>query len=84
MDAVDDVGLTTSVPEFGYGAYDCGRNPSYEAAKRGVFSTVEVQGKKRVVWRAELRKLAGDDPLVFEGMVKDFLMKLRKLRKKAA
>lgn len=84
MDATDDLPITTSVPEFGYGAYGFGRNPSYEAARRGVISTVEVQGKKRVVWRAELRKLAGDDAVVFEGMVKDFLSKLRKFRKKAA
>jgi hypothetical protein len=83
MDAMDSPSLTVSVPAFGYGVYDLGRNASYEAAKRGAWATVDVQGKKKVVWRTELRRLAGDDPAVFEAMVKDFLMKLRKLKKAA-
>jgi hypothetical protein len=53
-------------------------------AKCGAIPTVDVQGKKRVPWRTELRRLAGDDPAVFEAMAKDFLAKLRRLRKKAA
>jgi hypothetical protein len=84
MDVMNSPSITMSVPEFGYGVYGLGRNASYEAAKRGAIPTVSVQGKIRVVWRPELRRLAGDDPVVFEAMVKDFLMKLRKLRKKAA
>jgi hypothetical protein len=84
MDVMDSPSITMSVPEFGYGVYGLGRNASYEAAKRGVIPTVCVQGKVKVVWRPELRRLAGDDPAVFEAMVKDFLSKLRKRQKKAA
>jgi len=69
--------ITVSVPVFGEIVYGLGRNGSYEAAKAGVISTKAVQGKLRVVTRAELRRLAGDDPLVLQALTKDFLAKLK-------
>lgn len=80
MDATEcELPLTTSVPIYGKIVYDLERNGSYGAANAGVFKTIEVQGKKRVPVRAELRRLAGDDPTVFEALTRDFLSKLKRI-----
>jgi hypothetical protein len=84
MDGLDDVPITTDVVTFGKAVYGLGRNGSYQAAKRGVFGTITVQGRLRVPVRAELKKLAGDDPTVLEATTRDFLSKLRKRAKRAA
>jgi hypothetical protein len=85
MDAIDDVPITTSVPEYGEIVYGLGRCGSYEAAKPGgLIPFIEVQNKKRVPWRIGLRKIAGDDSAVLEELTKDFISKLRHRREKAA
>jgi hypothetical protein len=79
MDASEyEIPVTVSVPEYGKAALGLSRSGSYAAANAGAFETVDVQGKKRVPVRKNLRKLTGDDPAVLEAVTRDFLSKLRR------
>jgi hypothetical protein len=81
MDAIEyEMPVTMPVTEFGEVAFGLGRNGSYAAANKGTFEIFEVQGKKHVSPRKELRKLAGDDPAVLEAVMKDFALKLKRHR----
>jgi hypothetical protein len=73
-----EIPVTVSVPEYGAAALGLSRNGSYAAAIAGIFETIEVQGKKRVPVRKNLRRLAGDDPGILEAVTRDFLSKLRR------
>jgi hypothetical protein len=83
MDVVDlEVPITVSVPEFGRIVLGLERNGAYQAALAGKIPTFEVQGKKRVLVRAGLAKIANGDAEILQALTADFAVKFSRLKAK--
>jgi hypothetical protein len=85
MSLTDALPITVSVPEYGFVAFGLGTNPSYEAARRGDFPTLEYGlgdkvKRKRVPVRVALQRLAGNDQALLEALSRDFIAKLKIFR----
>jgi hypothetical protein len=84
MSPADTPPLCVTIPEFGLLTFGLGTNPSYEAARRGLFPVIQYGGgpkvqRFRVAVRPALRHIAGNDPATFEAMTADFFAKWRAL-----
>lgn len=81
MSPTDTLPLTVSIPDFGAVVFDHkSENPSYEAARAGVFPVIEYGvgekvKRKRVPVRVALQRIAGNDQSILEALTKDFLSK---------
>ena len=70
--------LTMSIPLFGKLVFDLGEAKSYEAAIRGDIPIIKLGGKKRVMVRAALARVAGGDVGILDALMRDLSAKLEK------
>jgi hypothetical protein len=74
-----DLPLTMSIPLFGRLVFELGEAKSYEAALRGDIPTMKLGGKKRVMVRAALARVAAGDVGILDGLIRDLSAKLAKV-----
>ena len=89
MTAADTPPLCVTIPVFGLLAFGLGTNPSYEAAKRGLFPVIQYGGgpkvqRFRVAVRPALQRIAGNDQAMLEALARDFIAKLKIFREAKA
>jgi hypothetical protein len=85
MSPTDTLPLVVTIPDFGAAALNHkSENPSYEAARAGVFPVIEYgigqKVKRKVVpVRRALKEIAGNDPAMLEAVTNDFFVRWRAL-----
>jgi len=76
--------LTMSVPQFGRLVYGYSENSAYAAAERGDIVTIKTgdtnkRPRLRVPVRVALLRVAGNDPVLLDSLVKDLCTRSKRL-----